>query len=138
MYKIPIPLKSIPMILDDSFTPDEFLSKIAFKVNELIDKTNNMSERLTTLENNFNTKFEELKNEILASVDDKIATAKQQAIDASKAYTDEKIREALASDIITAENFDNLEMTAQQFDSLELTAWQYDTASNNILVPPNL
>ena len=122
MYKIPVSIKALPMILDDSFTPVELINKLAFKINECIDKINDLSQRIEGLKDEITIEYKEYCDGIL-----------EQA----KIYTDEKIREALTADIITAENFDNLEITAQQFDSLELTAWQYDTASNIILVPPN-
>ena len=122
MYKIPVPLKALPMILDDSFSPVELINKLTFKINECIDKINNLEQRIEGLKDEITIEYKAYCDDIL-----------EQA----KLYTDEKIREALTADIITAENFDNLGLTAQQFDSLELTAWQYDTASNNILVPPN-
>lgn len=43
MFKIPIPLKAIPMVLDDSFTPAELLTKITFKINEIIEATNTLA-----------------------------------------------------------------------------------------------
>lgn len=42
MFKIPIPLKAIPMVLDDSFTPAELLTKMTFKINEIIEETNTL------------------------------------------------------------------------------------------------
>ena len=124
MYKIPVPLKTLPMILDNSFTPAEFLSKIAFKVNELIDRYNSIN---TIIDEKIEIAKKEIITECKAYTDEKIAEC--------KAYTDEKIAEIQGTQVITAFNYDNLQITAQQYDDMQITAYSYDTESALILIP---
>lgn len=119
MYKVPIPMKAIPMALEESFTPAEMMTKICFKLNEAIERINN-----------FNTQINDLKEEITNLINEKC----EETLSKANQYTDERIREVLNADIITARDFDELQLTAQEFDNLELTAWTYDTASALILI----
>lgn len=119
MYKVPIPMKAIPMALEESFTPAEMMTKICFKLNEVIDKINN-----------FDTQINDLRQEMTDLINEKC----EETLSKANQYTDERIREVLSADIITARDFDELQMTAQDFDDLELSAWTYDTASALILI----
>lgn len=121
MKKIPIPMKTIPMALEESFTPAEMLTKICFKLNEIVEALNNISPQ-----------YEELKEYIdgqISSVNVTITNALTEA----KTYTDARIAEELDYNIIRAGEFDNLHITAEQFDNMNITAYQYDTESGEIL-----
>lgn len=119
----PIPIKAIPMELDSSFTPIEMLSKLNFKINEVILNINKINKEVEEIKEN-------IVNDIYIYVDDKIANCLSE----SKRYTDEQIAKVLNNDVITAEDFDNLQMTAEIYDNMQITAYNYDTKSAQILI----
>lgn len=162
-YKhIKMPLKTIPMELDTSFTPAEAIMKLMFKINELIDFENDINEKLDNLS-------EEVASEVLAIVRPKIASIDskvdniQQNVNTQltntvnqintelrtfenringnlttletnlKKYVDDKIAELQREELITAYGYDRLEITAQAFDNIQMTADEYDTISKMIL-----
>ena len=111
----PTPINAIPMDLEDSFTPVEFLAKLNFKINEIILNINQLKE-------------------ITAKLETEIETKTAKVLEEAKQYTDEQIALILNYKTISAKGYDDLEITAQQYDNMNITAYQYDTESQEILI----